>query len=231
MDRMPEIDLPFTPGHPRRNEPGSAWVQMDLPRLEQRDTYSWSLRAPPGQERLPVILFGSQPLLETMDDKVLEQIGNVARLPGLVGAAVTMPDAHWGYGFPIRYALSVDLESGPVADDRAHRFDHPTTAKAALDGAGRKQALIEVVMEHASEVLAMRARQRDGSVFHDSVVDRVRVSQPLALDDLERLLAHRLARQLLDAHASHGSAGRGLAGELRDDPARNGFSTRRASRR
>jgi len=113
MDRMPEIDLPFTPGHPRRNEPGSAWVQMDLTRLAQLDTYIWSLRAPPGQERLPVILFGSQPLLETMDDKVLEQIGNGAWLPGLVGAAVTMPDAHWGYGFPICYALSVDLESSP----------------------------------------------------------------------------------------------------------------------
>jgi hypothetical protein len=55
-------------------------VQMDLTRLAQLDTYSWSLRAPPGQERLPVILFGSQPLLETMDDKV--QIGKSATWRG-----------------------------------------------------------------------------------------------------------------------------------------------------
>ncbi len=42
----------------------------------------------------------SEDLLHAMDDKVREQISHVEELPGLVGAALTMPDAHWGFGFP-----------------------------------------------------------------------------------------------------------------------------------
>lgn len=96
---------------------------MDLARLEPLDAYSWRLRSAPGQERLPVILFGSQPLLETMDDKVLEQVTNVARLPGLVGSALTMPDAHWGYGFPIGGVAAFDPERGGIISAGGVGFD------------------------------------------------------------------------------------------------------------
>jgi len=36
-----------------------------------------------------------------MDEKVYEQVCNVASLPGIVKVSIAMPDAHWGYGFPI----------------------------------------------------------------------------------------------------------------------------------
>lgn len=58
-----------------------------------------------------------------MDDKVLEQIANVAALPGLVGAAMTMPDAHWGYGFPIGGVAAFDAEQGGVISVGGVGFD------------------------------------------------------------------------------------------------------------
>ena len=98
-------------------------VHMDLARLERLDAYSWSLRSKPGQERLPVVLFGSEPLLETMDEKVLQQLSNVAHLPGLVGSALTMPDAHWGYGFPIGGVAAFDPEQGGIISAGGVGFD------------------------------------------------------------------------------------------------------------
>jgi tRNA-splicing ligase RtcB len=70
-----------------------------------------------------VLLYGSRELLATMDDKVIEQITNVARLPGLVGPAMTMPDAHWGYGFPIGGVAAFDPEQGGIVSAGGVGFD------------------------------------------------------------------------------------------------------------
>src|SRR5262249_13014140 len=50
---------------------------------------------------VPARVYASEPLLEQMDQGVFEQVTNVACLPGIVRAALCMPDGHWGYGFPI----------------------------------------------------------------------------------------------------------------------------------
>ncbi|PIP44559.1 MAG: RNA-splicing ligase RtcB, partial [Deltaproteobacteria bacterium CG23_combo_of_CG06-09_8_20_14_all_60_8] len=47
-----------------------------------------------------------------MDDKVYQQVTNVATLPGIVTASYAMPDAHWGYGFPIGGVAAFDPELG-----------------------------------------------------------------------------------------------------------------------
>ena len=96
---------------------------MDLSRLSQLDEYRWTLREVPAEARAPIILYGSAPLLETMDDKVAEQIANVAQLPGLVGAAMTMPDAHWGYGFPIGGVAAFDADKGGIISAGGVGFD------------------------------------------------------------------------------------------------------------
>jgi tRNA-splicing ligase RtcB len=70
-----------------------------------------------------VRLFGSEALLAAMDEKVLEQITNVARLPGLVGCAMTMPDAHWGYGFPIGGVAAFDPDAGGIISAGGVGFD------------------------------------------------------------------------------------------------------------
>ena len=87
---------------------------MDLSRLDRLDAYTWAVRPAPGESRAPAHLYGSEPLLASMDDKVLEQLTNVARLPGLVGAARAMPDAHWGYGFPIGGVAAFDPEQSGI---------------------------------------------------------------------------------------------------------------------
>jgi tRNA-splicing ligase RtcB len=51
--------------------------------------------------RVPARIYASEALFGALDDGVFEQITNVACLPGIVGAAICMPDGHWGYGFPI----------------------------------------------------------------------------------------------------------------------------------
>lgn len=96
---------------------------MDLTRLREIDPWSWTVPPGPGESRHEVKLYGSRELLQTMDDKVLEQITNVARLPGLVGAAMTMPDAHWGYGFPIGGVAAFDAARGGIISAGGVGFD------------------------------------------------------------------------------------------------------------
>ncbi len=68
-----------------------------------------------GDMRVPAIIYADEELLRAMDDKVAEQAMGVATLPGIVGACYVMPDAHWGYGFPIGGVAAFDPEDGVVS--------------------------------------------------------------------------------------------------------------------
>lgn len=96
---------------------------MDLARLKEITPWCYALTPLPGEERAPVRLYANAELLRGMDAKVLEQIANVARLPGLVGAAMTMPDAHWGYGFPIGGVAAFDADAGGIISAGGVGFD------------------------------------------------------------------------------------------------------------
>jgi len=65
--------------------------------------------------RVPIRIYASRELVEAMDDAVFEQAANVARLPGIVGASIVMPDAHWGYGFPIGGVAAMDPDTGVIS--------------------------------------------------------------------------------------------------------------------
>jgi tRNA-splicing ligase RtcB len=95
---------------------------MDIARLEPIGANAWEL-APTGNMRVPAVVYADEPLLKAMDDKVLEQISNVATLPGIVGKAWVMPDAHWGYGFPIGGVAAFDAEQGGVVSGGGVGFD------------------------------------------------------------------------------------------------------------
>lgn len=73
--------------------------------------------------RVPAIIYANEQLIRDMDDKVREQITNVATLPGIVEAAYAMPDAHWGYGFPIGGVAAFDAEQGGVISAGGVGFD------------------------------------------------------------------------------------------------------------
>jgi tRNA-splicing ligase RtcB len=65
--------------------------------------------------RVPVRVFASEKLLAEMDDQVFRQAANVATLPGIVNASLCMPDAHWGYGFPIGGVAALDPRHGVIS--------------------------------------------------------------------------------------------------------------------
>jgi len=87
---------------------------MNLSRFEHIDDYCWRID-PFGAMRVPAIIYASETLIREMDDKVQEQLCNVAALPGIVDAAYAMPDAHWGYGFPIGGVAAFDPNEGVVS--------------------------------------------------------------------------------------------------------------------
>jgi len=95
---------------------------MNLAQFKQVSEVEWQI-APFGKMRVPAVIFADQALIRDMDDKVFEQLTNVATLPGIVQAAYAMPDAHWGYGFPIGGVAAFDADAGGVVSAGGVGFD------------------------------------------------------------------------------------------------------------
>jgi tRNA-splicing ligase RtcB len=76
-----------------------------------------------GAMRVPGRIYASRALVEALDEKVREQVANVAALPGIVQASYAMPDAHWGYGFPIGGIAAFDPKRGGVISAGGVGFD------------------------------------------------------------------------------------------------------------
>ena len=95
---------------------------MDPDRFTQLDDTTWQIPQQ-GNMRVPGILYADRQLISDMDDKVWEQLANVAALPGIVDAAYAMPDAHWGYGFPIGGVAAFDPDRGGVVSAGGVGFD------------------------------------------------------------------------------------------------------------
>lgn len=95
---------------------------MDINLFSQHTDTSWEI-APHGEMRVPAIIYADEPLILAMDHKVYEQVTNVATLPGIVQASYAMPDAHWGYGFPIGGVAAFDADEGGVISAGGVGFD------------------------------------------------------------------------------------------------------------
>ncbi|MGC2458154.1 MAG: RtcB family protein [Gallionellaceae bacterium] len=95
---------------------------MNLSGFERISEFEWRIPAT-GAMRVPAIIYADEALLRAMDDKVREQAANVAMLPGIVRACYAMPDAHWGYGFPIGGVAAFDPAEGGVVSAGGVGFD------------------------------------------------------------------------------------------------------------
>jgi len=95
---------------------------MELKKLKKRSEYEWLIE-PFGKMRVPAIIYADEALIRAMDEKVCEQAANVAALPGIVKACYVMPDAHWGYGFPIGGVAGFDADKGGVISAGGVGFD------------------------------------------------------------------------------------------------------------
>ena len=121
---------------------------MDPASLERRDEFSWEIPPRDGMQ-VPGIIYADEPLIRDMDDKVAEQVANVARLPGIVAACYAMPDAHWGYGFPIGGVAAFDPEAGGVVSAGGVGFDISCGVRCLHTGlaADRLQPVAEELAE------------------------------------------------------------------------------------
>jgi len=95
---------------------------MDRQWLKRHSESEWWIK-PSGQMRVPGIIYAGEQLIEDMDEKVREQVSNVATLPGIQRASYAMPDAHWGYGFPIGGVAAFDPQEGGVISAGGVGFD------------------------------------------------------------------------------------------------------------
>jgi tRNA-splicing ligase RtcB len=73
---------------------------------------------------VPGRVFASEALFKkAVEDRAVEQVVNVATLPGIVGASFAMPDIHWGYGFPIGGVAATDADGDGVISPGGVGFD------------------------------------------------------------------------------------------------------------
>jgi tRNA-splicing ligase RtcB (3'-phosphate/5'-hydroxy nucleic acid ligase) len=106
---------------------------MDPARFTQVDPTTWRIE-PHDAMRVPAIIYADENLIRDMDDKVVEQAANVATLPGIVQAFYAMPDAHWGYGFPIGGVAAFDPDHGGVVSAGGVGFDISCGVRTMLTG-------------------------------------------------------------------------------------------------
>ncbi len=77
-----------------------------------------------GRMRVPGVVFATRALIpDPASDRSLQQVVNVAELPGIVEASYAMPDVHWGYGFPIGGVAATDVAAGGVVSPGGVGFD------------------------------------------------------------------------------------------------------------
>ena len=100
-------------------------MRLDTMEVERIDDFTWQIPVGtvPGM-RVPGVVFATKELIEkAVEDRAVEQVANVATLPGIVKASYAMPDIHWGYGFPIGGVAATDVESGGVVSPGGVGFD------------------------------------------------------------------------------------------------------------
>ena len=106
---------------------------MDPARFTRIDETTWRIERN-GAMRVPAIIYADEDLICGMDDKVYDQAANVAALPGIVTASYVMPDAHWGYGFPIGGVAAFDADADGVVSAGGVGFDISCGVRTILTG-------------------------------------------------------------------------------------------------
>jgi len=83
--------------------------------IEQIDAYRWRLPKDGGMRVDGIVYADAAMMRELRSDESLQQVRNVAHLPGIVRASIAMPDIHWGYGFPIGGVAAMDEGDGVIS--------------------------------------------------------------------------------------------------------------------
>jgi tRNA-splicing ligase RtcB len=100
-------------------------MSRNRPELEVRrlDEYRWLIPRQ-GRMRVEGLVFADEGLMRDIrGDQALQQVADVATLPGIVGRSIGMPDIHWGYGFAIGGVAAFDPEEGGVISPGGVGYD------------------------------------------------------------------------------------------------------------
>jgi tRNA-splicing ligase RtcB len=136
---------------------------METKSLKRRSEYAWVIE-PYGKMRVPVVIYGDEGLIRAMDEKVCQQATNVASLPGIVKASYAMPDAHWGYGFPIGGVAAFDAAKGGVISAGGVGFDIACGVRTVTTGLtvdeveGAKKTLADLLARKIPAGLGSRGK-------------------------------------------------------------------------
>lgn len=140
--------VPTGDGDRARQEPPAV-------RLVEETPWRWRID-PQGDMRVPGVVFASAELLpDVAADRSLEQVANVATLPGIVEASYAMPDVHWGYGFPIGGVAGTDVEAGGVVSPGGVGFDISCGVRLLLAPIDRAELApkLDAVMDELDRVV------------------------------------------------------------------------------
>ena len=83
--------------------------------IEQIDETKWRIPRHGGMNVDGVVFADEELMADIREDASLEQVANVAHLPGILKASLAMPDIHWGYGFPIGGVAAMSEDGGVVS--------------------------------------------------------------------------------------------------------------------
>ena len=133
---------------------------MDTALFTRQSEHEWRIE-PSGRMRAPVIIYATEALIRDMDQKVYEQVTNVAALPGIEKASYAMPDAHWGYGFPVGGVAAFDPERGGVVSAGGVGFDISCGVRTLRTGLTVED--IQPVKERVADVLFRKVPAGVGS--------------------------------------------------------------------
>jgi tRNA-splicing ligase RtcB (3'-phosphate/5'-hydroxy nucleic acid ligase) len=83
--------------------------------IERMDDFRWRIPRHGGMRVDGIVYADARMMAGLRDEESLQQVCNVAHLPGILGASFAMPDIHWGYGFPIGGVAAMDARDGVIS--------------------------------------------------------------------------------------------------------------------
>ncbi len=133
-------------------------------KVQRIDDYRWRIPRT-GQMRVDGLVFASAAMMRDLqEDQSLQQVANVAHLPGIVGHSIAMPDIHWGYGFPIGGVAAFDEHEGVISPGG---IGYDINCGVRLLGSGLSRADLEGHMRDLAEGLFRNIPSGVGSYRKD----------------------------------------------------------------
>ena len=85
-------------------------------KLKQLSPYEWELdKNVRPKMNVKANIIGNKKVVNVLEDAAIEQLTNVACLPGVIEPVIGLPDMHWGYGLPMGAVSAFDFENGIIS--------------------------------------------------------------------------------------------------------------------